>query len=480
MKTIWGISGYAHDAAISVIKNKEIVFASSSERFSRIKNDKKLNSDMINYALQYGYPEKIVWYENPYKKFLRKLIIDKQITSPFIKLNLNTKISYVDHHTSHLNSCLYTSPFEIKNTLGVIVDSVGEFLSLSVWDIKDFNKKKIIYKTNYPNSLGLFYSAITELLGLKPQEDEYILMGMASYGKTYKYYNYFSKYFFKNGKLILDLRKGCKGIFSDKEIEKNRYDIALGAQKIFEDVVVGIIKKYMSITGYRNIILGGGCALNCTCNSKILELADNMWVFPNPGDSGASLGAALGELKDPIELKNMYLGYDAGNSLGPITVARHINYFSTVGVITGKAEFGPRALGNRSILADPRVKNIKEIVNNIKGREQFRPFAPIILKEHFNEYFYNPKTSNHYPYMQYTFFAKHAYKYPGIVHIDNTSRVQTVDTSTPFIYKVLKKWYSLTGCPILLNTSLNIKGKPLLNSLNDLEEFKDRGLTILS
>lgn len=480
MKIVWGISGYAHDAAISVLKDNEIVFASSSERFSRLKNDKDFNQSLISYALEYGYPDKIVWYENPYKKFLRKLIIDKQIINPFVKFSINKPIHYIDHHKSHLFSSLYTSPFLPNRSLGVVVDSVGEFLSLSLWDIKDYNNFKKIYSVDYPDSLGLFYSSITQLLGLKPQEDEYIMMGMASYGKSEKYYEYFKKYFFKNTNLLLDLRKGCYDIFSQEEINKNKFDIAYGAQKIFEEVLLDIIKKYLKITGYRNIIMSGGCALNCSCNSKILEEVDNLWIFPNPGDSGASLGAALSVRKSPVFLKNMYLGFDAGNNLGPINIARKIDYLKMVGVITGKAEFGPRALGHRSILADPRVKNINDIVNGIKGREKFRPFAPIILKEHFNEYFYNPKTSNYYPYMQYTFKAKYSKEYPGVTHVDNTSRVQTVDSSTPFIHKVLKKWYSITGCPMLLNTSLNIKGKPLLNSKKDIEEFKNRDLVILS
>lgn len=480
MKIIWGISGYSHDAAISVIKNDELVFASSSERFSRIKNDPSFSKELINYALQYGSPDNIVWYENPYKKFLRKLIIDKQIINPFLRFNVGGKLSFIDHHKSHLFSSIYTSPFDVKDCLGVIVDSVGEFKSLTIWDIKDLNNFKKIYSTDYPNSLGLFYSAITQLLNLKPQEEEYIMMGMAAFGKSEKYYDFFKKYFFHNNNIILDLRKGCEGIFTKEEIEANKFDIAFGAQKIFEETVLNIIKKHLAITGYSKIILGGGCALNCSCNSKILELVDNIWVFPNPGDSGASLGAASSMSKQPIQLKNMYLGYDVGSGLGPVKVARAINNLKIVGVVTGKAEFGPRALGNRSILADPRIKDIKDVVNSIKGREAFRPFAPIILKEYFNDYFFNPTTSNWFPYMQYTFKAKYANEFPGIVHVDGTSRVQTVDNSTPFIYKVLKKWYSLTGCPILLNTSLNMKGKPLLNTKNDIKEFENREITILT
>jgi carbamoyltransferase len=146
MKTIWGISGYAHDAAISIVKGNELVFASSSERFSRIKNDRNFDDNLLKYALQFGAPDEIVWYENPYKKFLRKLLVDRQIINPFVNFKINAKILFSDHHKSHLYSSLYTSPFDIKNTLGVIIDTVGEFMSLSIWDVKDHdNIKKIIW-----------------------------------------------------------------------------------------------------------------------------------------------------------------------------------------------------------------------------------------------------------------------------------------------------------------------------------------------
>ena len=225
-------------------------------------------------------------------------------------------------------------------------------------------------------------------------------------------------------------------------------------------------------------MFSGGCALNCTANSYLLELVDDMWIFPNPGDSGSSLGAALAYLGKPVELKNMYLGHDAGTSIDLNSLVDYLDTNKMAGVVYGKAEFGPRAFGHRSILADPRVSNIKDIVNEIKGREKFRPFAPIILKEHFNDVFQNKGTSNSYPYMQYTHICKRPDLYPGIVHVDCSSRVQTVDVNTPFIYQVLTKWYAKTGCPMLLNTSLNIKGKPLLNNALHIKEFSHTKLKI--
>ena len=489
---IWGASGLSHDAAITVIEDGKIVFASSSERYSRIKNDKNFHAGLILECLQYGYPDVIVWYEKPYKKFLRKLIIDKRwstysVENEFKQFGIKTPIKYIDHHVSHLCASLYTTPWQsVDNTLGLVVDSVGEFKTLSVWDIKDAQNYKCIHSFYYPNSLGLFYSSITDLLGLKPQEEEYIMMGMAAYGdpresEGARFYNYFLENFFdKKGNLTIDLRRGCRGIIADMVNGEGGFlfDIAWAAQKVYEKVILDIAEKYIKKTGYKKIVMSGGCALNCTANTLIHKLVDDMWIFPNPGDAGSSLGAALAYYGKPVELKNMYLGHDANTSINIDDLVNSINTDKIVGVIHGKAEFGPRALGHRSILADPRVSNIKDIVNEVKGREKFRPFAPMILQDFFHENFEGVNNNSYYPYMQFTFKCKNSKLYPGIVHIDESSRVQTVNSEQPFIYEVLKKWHALTGCPILLNTSLNIKGKPLLNSLYDVPEFNNKPIKI--
>lgn len=489
---IWGASGLSHDAAIAVIKNGEIVFASSSERYSRVKNDPDFHSALILDCLQYGYPDIIVWYEKPLKKFLRRLLIDKRwslysVENTFKEFGIKTPIKYVDHHVSHLGGSLYTAPWKnLNNTLGLVVDSVGEFKTLSVWDIKNEDNYKCIYSQYYPNSLGLFYSSITDLLGLKPQEEEYIMMGMASYGDSSekegkRFYNYFLENFFdKKGNLILDLRRGCRGIASDivNDEDNAKFNIAWAAQKVYEKVVLDIAKKYIEQTGYKKLVMSGGCALNCTANTHIHKLVDDMWIFPNPGDAGSSLGAALAYYGKRVELKNMCLGHDANTNIDVDDLVNHININKMAGVIYGKGEFGPRAFGHRSILADPREPNIKDIVNEVKGREKFRPFAPMVLQEHFNDVFEGVNNNTHYPYMQFTFNCKKPELYPGIVHVDGTSRVQTVNSDQPFVYDVLKKWYALTGCPVLLNTSLNIKGKPLLNSPSDITEFNNKLLKI--
>jgi len=484
-KIIWGASGLSHDAAIAVICNGEVVFASSAERYSRKKNDPNFNIEIIADALQYGQPDVIVWYEKPFKKFLRRLLVDKRwapysVKETFKMFGVNAPIHYVDHHVSHLCASLYTAPFYTDKTLGLVVDSVGEFDTLTVWDI-DHENYKCIHSRKYPNSLGLFYSSITDLLGLKAQEEEYIMMGMASYGTNnyLKYYEFFLENLFDDDlNLIIDLRRGCRGLFSAEEIEANKFDIALAAQKIYESIVEQIAEEYLEKTGYKKLVLSGGCALNCTANSFLLAKVEKMHIFPNPGDSGSALGAALAYYKKHVKLNNMYLGKDAENSVDTKELANYINENKMAGVIYGKAEFGPRAFGHRSILADPRVPNIKDIVNEVKGREKFRPFAPMILKEHFDDVFVNVGQTTSYPYMQFTFQCKRPDLYPGIVHIDNSSRVQTVDENSPFAYKLLKDWYALTGCPILLNTSLNVKGKPLLNTVNHIKEFNHTKLKI--
>jgi len=489
---IWGASGLSHDAAITILQDDKILFASSSERYSRIKNDPDFHPALILDCLQYGQPDVIVWYEKPFKKFLRRLLIDKRwapysVKDTFKQFGIKAPVKYVDHHISHLCGSLYTAPwYNVDSTLGVVIDSVGEFKTLSIWDIKDAKNYKCIHSFYYPNSLGLFYSSITDLLGLKPQEEEYIMMGMASFGdereaEGMRFYNYFLENFFdKEGNLIVDLRRGCKSITADMVNGEGGFlfDIAWAAQKVYEKVTLDIIKKYLKQTGYKKLVMSGGCALNCTANSYIHKLVDNMWIFPNPGDAGSSLGAALAYNKTQVVLDNMYLGHDAGTNIDVDELVNYLNTNKIAGVIHGRAEFGPRALGHRSILADPRVPNIKDIVNEVKGREKFRPFAPIVLETHFNHIFEPINKNTHYPYMQHTFKCKYPDLYPGIVHVDGTSRVQTVDSKQPFIFEVLKKWHALTGCPILLNTSLNVKGKPLLNSVADIPEFAHKTLKI--
>jgi carbamoyltransferase len=214
----------------------------------------------------------------------------------------------------------------------------------------------------------------------------------------------------------------------------------------------------------------GGCALNCVANSKITEIWDDIWIMPNPGDAGSAVGAVLAYNSDFIHWPGAMLGH---NIVGEYPVEAVVNHLSTsriVGVASGKAEFGPRALGNRSLLADPRGEDIKDLVNQYKKREPFRPFAPAILEEHVRDYFDIPISKS--PYMQWVGRCKHPDKFPAIIHYDGTSRVQTVSKEdNPGFRKVLERWYELTGCPMVLNTSLNVRGEPLVNTREDAQRW---------
>jgi len=209
------------------------------------------------------------------------------------------------------------------------------------------------------------------------------------------------------------------------------------------------------------------------------NIFDKVWIMPNPGDAGSSLGAAAALYGKHLNWKSPYLGHDLGGVYPTNEILAGLKKDKIVAVASGRAEYGPRALGNRSILADPRDKDIKDKVNTIKQRELFRPFAPVVLEEFASEWFNMDFVS---PYMQYTVRCKYPDKIPSVVHEDGTSRVQTVNKDQhPGLHMLLRKWYWDTGCPVLLNTSLNIKGQPLLNDRSDIKKWEQEyNFTILS
>ena len=214
----------------------------------------------------------------------------------------------------------------------------------------------------------------------------------------------------------------------------------------------------------------GGCALNCSANSLIKDYFKNIWIMPNPGDSGSCIGATQKYMKQRIEWKTPYLGRDIPGEYPTENVLNHlINSKDKIcGIASGRAEFGPRALGNRTLCADPRGNDIKDKVNEIKKRQKFRPFAPMILEEYVDEYFDGPAG----PYMQFVAKCKHPKDFPAIIHKDGTSRVQTVNKQQhPDLHDLLTRFKDKTGCPMLLNTSLNIKGMPIVNDEQDAFDF---------
>lgn len=487
---IWGISAFSHDAAISVFKNNKLVFASHSERFNKIKNTSELSIDMIEYILkQQLYPNKVYFYEKPFKKALRQIYAGQPYDD--IKDTLYTKIKlrkllketcgydkhihYVEHHKSHALLSLL-SPYE--NAMTVIIDAIGEFVTMSIWKYttRPYNLQCVWVK-RYPTSLGLLYSAFTQRVGLTPNEHEYVTMAMASFGKNYVEQIIEEDFFYNN---TLDMIKNThRGIGSYLPNISNE-DLASSIQTVIERKIIDVIKIASSYKHSRNLVYGGGVALNCVANSKILKskLFDNIFIFPNPGDAGSSTGCALEEMyrtnKHVYWDSSPYLGYEIKGAYPIEQLLQELLQTGVVGVANGKAEFGPRALGNRSILADPRTLEIKDKVNEIKNRELYRPFAPIVLKEYASSCFdIIPGGSN--TYMQYTYKCIDPDSYPAVCHVDGTSRVQSIHyTQHPELYILLHKWYSRTGCPMLLNTSLNIKGQPIVNNLNDVKEFEKK------
>jgi carbamoyltransferase len=217
----------------------------------------------------------------------------------------------------------------------------------------------------------------------------------------------------------------------------------------------------------------GGVALNCVANSNVVkDQYPKMWILPNPGDAGSSLGCAayVGGVHLDFMENGAFLGYDIKGDYPIDEVLDELLKGNLVGVANGRAEYGPRALGNRSLLADPRGKDIKQKMNEIKNRQEFRPFAPSVLEEYANDIFDMPTRKSQF--MQYVAPCKYPDKYPAICHIDNTSRVQTVSKKdNPGYYRLIKEFYKKTGCPMVLNTSLNIKGQPIVNDEKDADEF---------
>ena len=489
---IWGISANSHDAALAVFDKDadklKLEFASHSERFSGVKNDPHLHRSnsifqdgLIEYAVNnFGKPDEVVWYEKPYKKTIRQLLAgqgwqakENNIRNYLLDYGIHAPVSFVDHHCSHASAGYFTSGFDSATV--VVLDSIGEFETLSIWEGKGTDLKRI-YTQRYPHSVGLWYSAMTDRIGLKANEDEYILMGMAAYGNPHRLFNDIVHDFVQhvdpdNSPRIVfknNLHQGCRGWRLDLNTEQDLFDIAAATQAVYQYFlkIISNWARWKSTSG--NLVLMGGCALNCAANSTIYKDWNRVWIMPNPGDSGSSVGAVLAKYQQPIKWQGPYLGFTIDRPYPVKELIQELKTAGIAGVANGAAEFGPRALGNRSLLADPRGTDIKSRVNDIKQRQQFRPFAPAILEEHAEEYFDGPMG----PYMQYTAHCRYPEQFPAIVHHDGTSRVQTVGKAdNPGFRRLLEQWYAETGCPMLLNTSLNIKGRPMVNTWSDAQDF---------
>ena len=475
---ILGISSGFHDAAVTVVRAGKVRFAAHAERYSKQKNDPFLNHELIDAALEHGTPDIIVLHENSKAKKFRALLSgdfnsfnelsQEDWINEFYPQLAGIPIKSYWHHETHAAAGILTTNFQESAIM--VIDAIGEFDCATIWQWKSKKLTKL-HSTKFPSSLGLFYSAVTHRVGLKPNEDEYILMGMAAYGDPNRLWNDMYEMFdYVDGPDIRykdNLHRGCKHWKPELTTEQDMFDIAAATQKTYEFTLEQILEWAKKNTKSSNLVLMGGCALNCSANHLAYKYFDDVWIMPNPGDAGSSIGAVLAHKKEHMPMDHVYLGYNIEGDYPVEEAISELKKTGIVGVANGRAEFGPRAFGNRSLLADPRGNDIKSRVNDIKQRQQFRPFAPVVLYEHAGDNFEGCYNN----FMQYTSKCNHPDLYPAITHVDGTSRVQTVGPDGSGIRQLLEAWYEATGCPMLLNTSLNIKGKPIVNNLTDAQEF---------
>lgn len=468
---ILGINETTHDAAVCVLEDGKVLFAAHAERYSKEKNDWFTNSEILDEALSYGKPDRISYYEWRWLKKYRILTKGgfgggRPFYLDYAPLRGIPKHSF-SHHYSHAAAGYYTSNF--KDALIVVLDAIGEFDTGSVW-VGEGDDIKPIHKLKYPQSFGLFYSAFTDLIGLKANEEEYIMMGMAAYGDKERYYKKVNNYFPSVGNQKYNFHTGITD-WGESIDEQAKFDIAAAVQRVYELRLWDLMCDWKMKTGKDNLVFMGGCALNSKANTALWKIFKNVWIMPNPGDAGSALGAAAALYGSHVEWAGPYLGTNIGGDYPVDKIVNALIKDKVAAVASGKAEYGPRALGNRSILADPRDPDIKDKVNLIKKRELFRPFAPVVMEEYASEWFDMDYSS---PYMQFTPKCLKPDLIPSVVHADGTSRVQTVNKDQhPGLYSVLKKFYEKTGVPVLLNTSLNIKGQPILNDEKDVIEWEN-------
>jgi carbamoyltransferase len=456
-----------------------------------------------------------------------KLWLEDLITR---ELHYPKEVLFTEHHQSHAASAFFPSPFQ--EAAIITVDGAGEWATTTIGAGRD-NQIKLLKKIDFPHSLGLLYSAFTYYCGFKVNSGEYKLMGLAPYGKPIylplikekliniapdgsyllneQYFNYLAG--------LRMINKRFEALFGHKALRPGEMptqfymDIAASIQELINEMMVVIAREAKKTTGLSKLCLAGGVGLNCVANSRILQEAgfDDLWIQPAAGDAGGALGAALYvhyHYLDHQPIIDQAHDFQKGSYLGPEfsdpeieavlnrfqanyrklspdelveTAAREIANQKVVGWFQGRMEFGPRALGNRSILGDARSDRMQSIMNlKIKFRESFRPFAPSVLEERTTEYFEFDRRS---PYMLLVAAVKKDKLLPGdtagktgldllklkrsvvpaITHLDNSARLQTVSVETnPLYHRLLEKFDQLTGCPLIINTSFNVRGEPIV------------------
>ena len=472
------------------------------------------------------------------EKLFQKNLLFNNLRKHDEKYNSDKNIFFSDHHLSHAASAFFPSPF--NEAIVLTADGVGEWATTTV-AIGKGNELNIEKEIHFPHSLGLLYSAFTYYLGFKVNSGEYKLMGLAPYGNPIyedkilklidikkdgtfrldqKFFNYATGFTMTNDKFNKLFDHKPRDSKTEK-ISQFHMDLAASIQKVTEDIMVKLARSIQSEYKIKNLCLAGGVALNCVANGKILKenIFDNIWVQPAAGDAGGALGAALAlwyveqknkrEVNIKDEMFGSYLGPEysqkeiqsqlmkAGANFKILSeddlinkTAKYLSEEKAIGWFQGRMEFGPRALGNRSILGDPRSSKMQKELNlKVKFRESFRPFAPSILREDLSNWFelnidspymlivsdINSKKKIEMSENQKKLFGIEKLNVkrstiPAVTHVDYSSRIQTVDKNTnKLYYKLINKFKEITGCPILVNTSFNVRGEPIVNT--PLEAF---------
>ncbi|MDE1474761.1 carbamoyltransferase [Xenorhabdus bovienii] len=443
-------------------------------------------------------------------------------------------IEYIDHHHSHAASAFYPSPFQSAAVL--CIDGVGEWATTSAWQGNGQTLKKI-WEIKFPHSLGLLYSAFTWYCGFKVDSGEYKLMGLAPYG-TPIYVDIIKNKIIKinnDGSFILNMKyfdypvgncmvsESFGELFghaprkAESILSQHYLDMAASIQAITEEVVIKIARHLRTITGEKNLCMAGGVALNCVANGKIAKekIFDNIWIQPAAGDSGGAIGALYVGMAMNKELRRQQYGIDlmAGAYLGTAYNNAYIKEYldsidavyheypweqvlectvskildgNVIGWFQDRMEFGPRALGNRSIIGDPRNSTMQSVMNlKIKNRESFRPFAPIVMEEYAHEWFdihqedeymlfvTNVAKDKLIPYQDDNFHGIEKLQVlrsqiPAVTHVDNSARVQVLyKKNNSKFHDLLAQFYHQSGCPVLINTSFNVRGEPIVESPHD-------------
>lgn len=553
---ILGLNAFHGDASACLIKDGYLITAIEEERFTRLKHtagfpinaiksclqQSKIKIDdvdfitinrnpslrlfkKIRYALSRGFFIKN--FLDRCKNYIKVKNIDDEFQNHFkVKSSLKNKIEFVDHHLSHAASSVLASGF--NNTSYLTIDGFGDFVSTTLGRFEN-QKFYQIKEVNFPHSLGIFYTMMTQFLGFRHYGDEYKVMGLSAYGeprycdKIYKILNFSKKEIFQLNLKYFKHHKGIESTWLENSPDiENLYtnelvellgvprdelevvssyhkDLAASVQKVYEEILIKIIQHLYEITKNINLCISGGCALNSLANGKVKlnTKFKNIYISHSPGDSGGSIGSSLFFLNknninfNRFSFETPYLGPEYNNQMIekiinsnkekfnlnnikiieynkielPKVIAAELCNQRIIGLFHGKSEFGARALGNRSIIADPRNINIKEIINHkIKKREGFRPFAPAILSEHVNEWFECEDENLNYMSKVYPLKKDKINLVPAIVHVDNTGRLQAVkERDNYFFYKIIESFYQNTKVPVILNTSFN-ENEPIVNS----------------